>query len=291
MSNLFLSCCLLSIHDNYDIFAENSPKKLNCMHKISKNPYFHIAYWIFVLLVLGRAFGLSWENKSTAFSFIGMLLPIVIGTSYFFNFVLVPKFYLKKRYLRFAFYTFCTAIVSVYLETLVLVFSYVYLVDLNYQHLSPDATQMALLAVVLYMLVFAGSFILMMSQIIENRAVIQQLLEDKAKVKKAFLEITSNRKMAKIPYEDIVYIESLSDYIKVITVNNEVMSKEKISRLAERLPDAFVRIHRSFIINTERIKERSSDEVRVDDVRLNIGRSYRKKVKEFLDGDVHKIGT
>ena len=226
---------------------------------------------------------MAWGNKSAAFSFIGMLLPIVIGTSYFFNYLLVPKFYLTKRYLRFAFYTFCTAIVSAYLETLVLVFSYVYLVDLNYQHLSPDATQLALLAVVLYMLVFAGSFLLMMNQIIENRKVIQDLLDEKEKMKKSFLEIISNRKMTKIPYDDIVYIESLSDYIKVMTINDEVMSKEKISRLAERLPDTFLRIHRSFIINTDRIKERSSDDVLVDDVRLNIGRSYRKAVKELLN--------
>jgi len=253
------------------------------MQKKSENPYYHIVYWIIILLVLGRTFGFSWGDKSVAFTFIGMLLPIVIGTSYFFNYVLVPKFFLTKRYLRFAFYTFCTAIVSVYLETLVLVFTYVYLVDLNYQDLSPDAAQLALLSVVLYMLVFVGSLLFMVNQIHENRKVIQSLLDEKEKMKKSFLEIMSNRKMTKIPYDDIVYIESLADYIKVMTINNEVTSKEKISKLDERLPDKFLRIHRSFIINTERIKERSADEVLVDDVRLNIGRSYRKKVKELLN--------
>jgi DNA-binding LytR/AlgR family response regulator len=121
-----------------------------------------------------------------------------------------------------------------------------------------------------------------MNQIAENRQVIQQLLDEKEKMKKTFLEIISNRKMTKIPYDEIIYIESLSDYIKVITINEEIVSKDKISRLAERLPDIFLRIHRSFIINTDRIKEVSFDELRVDDVRLNIGRSYRKVVKEIL---------
>ena len=253
------------------------------MHKKSKNPYYHISYWIFVLLVLSLTFGLSWGNKTAAFFFVSMLLPIVIGTSYFFNFVLVPKFYLTKRYARFAFYTFCTAIVSVYLEIIVLVFSYVYIVNFNYENLSPNASKIALLAVILYLMVFIGSFILMMNQIIENRQVIQKLLDEKEKMKKSFLEIISNRKIAKIPYDDIVYIESLSDHIKVITINKEITSKEKISRLSERLPDTFLRIHRSFIINTERINERSLDEVLVDDIRLNIGRSYRKAVKELLN--------
>jgi len=252
------------------------------MNKKSKNPYYHIAYWIFVILVLTLVFGFSWGNKSAAFFFVCMLLPIVLGTSYFFNYVLVPKFYLTKRYTKFAFYTFCMAVISIYLEMIVLVISYVYLVNLSFQSLSPNATQIVLLAVILYLLVFIGSFLLMMRQIIENRQVIQLLLEEKEKMKKPFLELMSNRKITKIPYEEIVYIESLSDYIKVNTIKGEIISKEKISNLASRLPDIFLRIHRSFIINTNRIKNISSDEVTVDNIQLTIGRSFRKQAKEFV---------
>lgn len=122
----------------------------------------------------------------------------------------------------------------------------------------------------------------MMNQIIENRQVIRQLLDEKEKMKRSFLEIVSNRKMTKIPYDEIIYIESLSDYIKVITIKEEVVSKDKKSRIAEILPNIFLRIHRSFIVNTDRIKEVSFDELKVDGVRLNIGRSYRKVVKETL---------
>lgn len=252
------------------------------MTKNSENPYYHISYWVFIVLILSFTFGLSWGNNRAAFFFVCMLLPIVLGTSYFFNYLLVPKYYLTRRYARFAFYSFCTAVISAYLEMLVLVFSYVYLVNFNYESLSPNATEIYLLAATLYLLVFVGSFVLMMHQIMENRHLIQQLLDEKQKMKKSFLEIMSNRKMTKIPYDDIVYIESLSDYIRVITTTNEIISREKISRLCERLPGIFLRIHRSFVINTERIKERSFDEVLVDDVRLTIGKSYRKTVKEFM---------
>jgi len=252
------------------------------MNKKSENPYYHVGYWIFIIIVLTLVFGLTWRNNSAAFFFVSMLLPIVLGTSYFFNYVLVSKFYLTKKYAKFAFYTFCMAVISVYLEMIVLVISYVYLVNLSFQNLSPNATQIVLLAVILYLLVFVGSFLLMMNQIIENRQVIQELLNEKEKMKKSFLEIISNRKTTKIPYDDIVYIESLSDYIKLITVKDQIVSKEKISNLALRLPDIFLRIHRSFIINTDRIKNISSDEVMVDDMLLTIGRSYRKAVKESL---------
>ncbi len=252
------------------------------MNKITANPYYHIAYWIFVILVLTLVFGFSWGNKSAAFFFVSMLLPIVLGTSYFFNYVLVPKYYLNKRYARFAFYTFCTAVISLYLEMMVLLFSFVYMVKLRFDKLNPNATEILLLAVLLYLIVFIGSFLFMMNQITENRKVIQQLLDDKEKMKKSFLEIVSNRKLTKIPYDEIIYIESLSDSIKVNTVKDQIASKEKISNLDSRLPDIFLRIHRSFIVNTERIKEVSYDELLVDDVKLNIGKSYRKMVKEIL---------
>jgi len=206
-----------------------------------------------------------------------------LGTSYFFNYVLVPKYYLTKRYGKFALYSFCTAVISVYLEMMILLFSFVYMVKLNYENLNPNATQIIILAVVQYLLVFIGSFLLMMNQIIENRRMIQQLLDEKEKMKKSFLEIVSNRKLTKIPYDGIIYIESLSDYIKVNTVEDQILSKEKISNIASRLPDIFLRIHRSFIVNTDKIKEISFDELLVEDIRLSIGRSYRKVVKETLN--------
>jgi hypothetical protein len=252
------------------------------MNKKSKNPFYHIGYWILIILVLTLVFGLSWGNNTAAFFFISMLLPIVLGTSYFFNYVLVPRYYITKKYVRFAIYTLYTVIISLYLEMIVLLFSLIYLVNFSFKSLSPNASDTILLAVILYLLVFIGSFLLMVNQIKENRQLIQQLLDENEKMKKSFLEIISNRKITKIPYDDIVYIESLSDYIKVVTVKDQIVSKEKISNLSSRLPDIFLRIHRSFIINKERIKNISFDEVMVDDVLLTIGRSYRKEVKESL---------
>lgn len=282
MSNPYLNRLFADVIMLIMIYLSNLVQKFKRMAKKTNKPYFHIAYWIFVLLVLTKTFGFSWGNKTAAFFFVSMMLPIVMGTSYFFNYFLVPKFFLAKRYGEFAFFTFCTAVVSLYLEILVLLYAYIFLVNMNFQDLNPSAVQVSSLAAVLYLLVFIGSFFLMMSQIAENSKLIKKLLEEKEKMKTPVLEIMSNRKMIKVAYSDIIYIESLSDYIKIITTEGEVVSKEKISKLSQRLPGVFLRIHRSFIINTDKIKERSSDDVLVSDVRLTIGRSYRKTVKEQL---------
>lgn len=252
------------------------------MKKQSSNPYNHLLYWIIVVLVLTLVFGRSWGNNTAAFFFISMLLPIVLGASYFFNYFLVPRYLLKKKYVRFALYSLYTAVVSLYFVMIVLMFSFIYIGNFNFNNLGPNASDTILLAVIFYLLVFIGVFLLMVRQIMENRLVIQELLADKNKMEKPFLEIMSNRKIAKIQYSDIVYIESLSDYIRVNTIKDQIVSKEKISNLASRLPDIFIRIHRSFIINKEKIKNISYDEVMVEDVYLTIGRSYRKAVKEAL---------
>jgi DNA-binding LytR/AlgR family response regulator len=165
---------------------------------------------------------------------------------------------------------------------IVLMFSFIYLGNFNFHNLGPNASDTILLAVILYVLVLIGGLLLMVRQIKEHHLLIQQLLDENMKMKKPFLEIMSNRKMAKIPYSEIVYIESLSDYIKVHTLKEQIVSKEKISNLSSRLPDIFIRIHRSFIINKEKIKSISYDEVLLDDVHLTIGRSYRRVVKEAL---------
>ena len=244
--------------------------------------YSHIAYCGIVVLVLTLVFGRAWGNNTSAFFFISMLLPIVLGTSYFFNYVLVPKYLLKKRYVKFTLYSLYTFIVSLYLEMIVLIFSFIYIGGFNYNNLAPNASDTILLAVMLYLLVFIGVILLMVRQVKENRLIIQQMLAEKNKMKEPFLEIISNRKIVRIPYSDIVFIESLSDYIRVNTTKEQIISKEKISNLASWLPDVFIRIHRSFIINKEKIKSMSYDEVIMGDVRLNIGRSYRKVVKDSL---------
>lgn len=241
-----------------------------------------IAYVVIVVVVLTLVFGRSWGNNLAAFYFVSMLLPIVLGTSFFFNYVLVPRYLLKRKFFLFGLYSFYTAVVSIYLEMIVLMFSFIYFGNFNFRNLGPNARDTILLAVILYLLVLVGMLFLMVRQIRENRMEIQRLMADKEKMTDPFLELMSNRKLVRIPYKDIVYIESLSDYIQVNTSGEPIVSKEKISNLAEELPDTFIRIHRSFIINKEKIRSLSYDEVIVGDVRLNIGRSYRKAVKDSL---------
>lgn len=245
--------------------------------KIS-NPYLHIVFWIIVLVILTIVFGHSWGSKLSAFYFIMILLPVVMCTSYFLNYFLVPQFLLKKKYFWFGLYFVYLLVISLYLEMLVLIFSFIYLANYDLDKMGPNSYDTLLLAVVLYMIVFFSSFLLMVKQFLENQKLLDALKDESKKMEKPFLELTSNRKLVRIPYENIIYIESLADYIKVhSTINGEILSKEKISVIEEKLPDMFIRIHRSFIVNREKITSFNNSEVELNSVSLSIGRSYKKQ--------------
>lgn len=248
------------------------------------NPFYHILFWIVVTTILILIYGKLWQNTTQAFYFIFMLLPVVMATSYVFNYYLVPYFLLKKRYFWFGLYLFYTLVVSLYLQMVVVFFSFIYHANFKLENLGPNSiNDIVLLAFIMYFIVFVGSFLVMLQQLSERQREIELFRKEKEKMEIPFLELLSNRQLVRIPYNDIIYIESLSDYIRVHTgKQGEVSSKEKISALEEKLPEHFLRIHRSFIINTKKITRFNSNEVELNDVQLNIGRSYKKDVIPVL---------
>lgn len=101
--------------------------------------------------------------------------------------------------------------------------------------------------------------------------------------KDAFIYLKADKKMVKIMLADILYIESLKDYIRVKTEAKEVISYQKISFLEEKLPkDKFLRIHRSFIVAMEKVQAFSATSVELGKAEIPIGRFYKNEVLQVL---------
>ena len=80
----------------------------------------------------------------------------------------------------------------------------------------------------------------------------------------SFVYFRADRKMVKVFLEDILFIESLKDYIKVVTTQKIIISKQSIASLVEMLPkDAFVRVHRSYIIAINKIDSYNADAIEI----------------------------
>jgi DNA-binding LytR/AlgR family response regulator len=107
--------------------------------------------------------------------------------------------------------------------------------------------------------------------------------------KKDYMIVKSGNKNHKVTIEEILYIESLKDYIKIHTRDGEnIVSKFKISDIEDKLPNKqFIRIHRSYIINTEKITAFTTSEIEVNGIEIPIGASYKETAEQFLKNLKH----
>ena len=103
---------------------------------------------------------------------------------------------------------------------------------------------------------------------------------------KDYLIVRSNRKMIKINFTDILYVESLSDYVKLHCTNQTIITRETITALEAKLPSkAFIRIHRSFIVSINAISSYTNEYVEINDSSLTISRSYRNAFLRKMEGE------
>jgi DNA-binding LytR/AlgR family response regulator len=95
------------------------------------------------------------------------------------------------------------------------------------------------------------------------------------------LYFRADRKMVKVMLDEILYIESLKDYIKIITPGKTIITKQSISSLEDLLPkDAFVRIHRSYIVALKKIESYNHEMMVVGKKELPISRMYKHEVSK-----------
>jgi len=99
----------------------------------------------------------------------------------------------------------------------------------------------------------------------------------------SFLFLRADRKNLKIQLHEILFVESLKDYVKVVTKDRTIVSKQSISTIEESLPEeAFLRIHRSFIVSISKIESFTAGLIQVGKYELPVSRSYRHEVEKAL---------
>lgn len=101
-----------------------------------------------------------------------------------------------------------------------------------------------------------------------------------------FLFLKSEYKIRRINFNDILYIEGLKDYIKVYTTSEDkpVLSLNSIKSLEQKLPeDRFMRVHRSFIVNLDRIETIERSRIIFGKTYIPVSDQYKDKFQEFLD--------
>lgn len=99
-----------------------------------------------------------------------------------------------------------------------------------------------------------------------------------------YFYVQSGVKKVRIRLDGILYIESQRDYVKIKTTEKEISTNQTISYMEENLPgEYFLRIHRSFIVNLNKIEGWSPNEIDLANVQIPIGRTYKNAVVKILN--------
>ncbi|WP_405206694.1 LytR/AlgR family response regulator transcription factor [Aquimarina sp. LLG6339-5] len=114
-------------------------------------------------------------------------------------------------------------------------------------------------------------------------AAIQKIKKDpKISEVEGKITVKSGYDLHKIKYSDVQYIESDSEYVIFHTTNKKIMSHQTLKSLEETLPEIFMRVHRSFIINKNYVTALKGKDLFLTDIRIPVSSSYYELVKNQL---------
>ncbi|MBS1756273.1 MAG: response regulator transcription factor [Bacteroidetes bacterium] len=99
---------------------------------------------------------------------------------------------------------------------------------------------------------------------------------------KDYLFLTVQKKKVKILFAEILYVESQREYVKVVTINKEFISRMSTHEIEALLPShIFKRIHRSFIISINKLESYTAESVEMNGISIPIGRGYREIIENL----------
>jgi DNA-binding LytR/AlgR family response regulator len=101
---------------------------------------------------------------------------------------------------------------------------------------------------------------------------------------RTFLFFNVGKKKVKIFLDEILYIESLKEYIKIVSIDKSILTKFQLGQTEDLLKNTnFLRIHRSFIVARDKIDAFSATDIEIQGKLIPIGRSYKEQVYANLE--------
>jgi len=100
---------------------------------------------------------------------------------------------------------------------------------------------------------------------------------------KDYIYVKSNKKSYKMLFNDVLYIESIKDYIRIHMHDQKLMVKTTLTDFETKLPSSqFLKLHRSYIVNVNHITAHTAKDVEIGTIEIPIGISYKQKVIDSL---------
>jgi DNA-binding LytR/AlgR family response regulator len=99
-----------------------------------------------------------------------------------------------------------------------------------------------------------------------------------------YIIVKSEYRLVQIPTADILFIEGLKDYVKIYTIDEQksIMTLMNMKTLEQSLPSSFMRVHRSFIVNTNQIKIIERNRIVFCNKYIPVSDSYRQAFSDYI---------
>lgn len=94
--------------------------------------------------------------------------------------------------------------------------------------------------------------------------------------------LRENRRQVRISLDSIVYVKGLKDYIQIFTEQGKHITKQRLSGFLQELDGRFLRVHRSYIVNCDKISAVTSHEIEIGQRFVPVGDSYRQALQNLL---------
>ena len=252
-------------------------------HEVAKHIIFWLVFVCFFTLVWG-----TYDNDYFRNFIIQVLsLPARLILVYVTIYYLFPNYLLKKNYSKFIFYFILLLLsVSVFVQRGI----YFYIIQPNYLQNFKNSNFFAvteimntLLDVNLAVIVPLG-YVFFKSWQKSNQKAIELEKERELQFDNyKFIYLKVEKSIQKVYINEIMFIESLKNYIKVKTTDRELIVYKSISAVKELLPEReFLRVHRSYIVSLNFIDSFSPSKLSLKGISIPIGRKYKDDVKNVL---------
>jgi len=152
----------------------------------------HVFFWTLVLALYSVFFGRQNNNFLQTVFFIGFLMPVTIASAYFVNYFLVPRFLIREKYALFALYFVYTLVISVFLEMIVMIFTFIFMAEVRISNMSPASIDTVFLLTSLSMVVCLALAIKLLLHWRTSKEEYQKLMRDKVETELKFLKAQLN---------------------------------------------------------------------------------------------------
>lgn len=234
----------------------------------------HILFWVLYFIFFGYIWAKNEDYYSSYFlEFI--LLPIRILSVYTMIYWLIPKYIRERKYIQFFLGYAFMLLATGFLQR---IFTYYYYETL----LAGDGDSLFSFAALARNIILINSTVLLVSAVkivqlwqreIENN----NMLQSQGKI--TTIEIKSDKRVYRISPTEILYVESLGNYVTYHLKDHKLISYENLGDVSDKLGINFIRVHKSFVVNRFCVSSYNHENVEVFNAKIPIGRAYRSKIK------------